>query len=104
MCEEWTNDFGAFLSWAESAGYKEGLTLDRINNDKGYSPENCRFATITEQSNNRSTSRKITAFGITDTLANTARKHGVNYAALQAALNRGVDAERAINVIVSKRI
>jgi hypothetical protein len=53
ICMEWRNDFLKFQKWARLNGYKDNLTLDRINNNKGYLPKNCRFATAKEQSSNR---------------------------------------------------
>lgn len=53
ICEEWLNDFGAFASWAIANGYADNLTIDRKENTKGYSPENCRWITIQEQQKNR---------------------------------------------------
>ena len=50
---EWKDNFGIFQTWAFNNGYIEGLTIDRINNDKGYSPDNCRFVTIGENTRNR---------------------------------------------------
>lgn len=53
VCEEWL-DFVPFMDWALSAGYTEKLSLDRINSDDDYMPENCRWATPSEQSANQS--------------------------------------------------
>lgn len=53
VCEEWKNSFQVFYDWAMANGYKENLSIDRIDNDKGYSPDNCQWATMKEQRNNR---------------------------------------------------
>lgn len=61
VCDEWIDDFEAFYEWAMANGYDENApygqcTIDRIDNDKGYSPDNCRWVDIKTQNNNRSRS------------------------------------------------
>lgn len=53
VCDEWKNDLCIFKEWAMKNGYEDGLTIDRIDNNKGYYPENCRFCTKSQQMMNR---------------------------------------------------
>lgn len=52
MCDEWVYSAAWFIRWALDNGYREGLDIDRIDNNKGYSPENCRFTTRIENIKN----------------------------------------------------
>ena len=53
VCDEWRYNFQAFYDWAMANGYRDNLSIDRIDNDKGYYPDNCRWATPKEQAHNR---------------------------------------------------
>lgn len=53
ICDEWVNNFASFRKWALENGYQEGLTIERKDNNKGYCPDNCTWATIAEQNQNR---------------------------------------------------
>lgn len=64
VCDEW-KDFEQFCDWAMENGYEDGLTIDRIDYNKGYSPENCRWVSYHDQAANRSSTRLITCRGLT---------------------------------------
>ena len=54
VCDEWLNDIVAFYDWSINNGYKNDLTIDRLDNSKSYSPDNCTWSTILEQQHNKS--------------------------------------------------
>ena len=53
VCDEWLQSFEPFYKWAKNSGYKQGLTIDRINVNGNYEPSNCRWATYKQQAQNR---------------------------------------------------
>lgn len=103
ICSEWLSTdrshkgFNAFKTWAIAHGYAEGLTIDRIDNNKGYSPDNCRWATPKEQSNNRRNNVMITYRGETKTLKLWSETLGIDYSVLVRRLNLGVPVEKAFD-------
>ncbi len=64
VCDKWIESPENFIKWASSNGYKNGLTIDRIDNNKGYSPDNCRFVTQKENSRNTRKNRFIEINGV----------------------------------------
>jgi len=94
VCEEW-RDFVAFL---RDMGPRPTPTseLDRIDNDKGYSKDNCRWLSHRENLNNKRTNRLIEFEGRTQTIAQWAAERGMVYRTLNNRLNRGWPVERAL--------
>lgn len=68
VCNEWKNDKNTFIEWSLNNGWERGLTIDRIDNNSDYCPENCRWITNDEQQNNKSNNVLLTAFGETKSL------------------------------------
>ena len=91
VCDEWNkpDSYPIFREWALKNGYKDGLSLDRINNDLGYSPDNCRWATMKEQQNNRSDNAVISYKGETHTLKEWSEILGLTYGMLKVRHRRG---------------
>ena len=86
-----------FAKWAFQHGYNDVLSIDRINNEKGYSPNNCRWVTMKEQQNNRRNNRIIEYQGNKYTLTQLAEKIGISKTTLKERLNMGWSVEDAIN-------
>lgn len=89
ICDEWRNDFYSFYSWSIENGYKDGLTIDRIDNNKGYYPENCRWTDLKTQANNTRRNHYITYNNETKTLTQWARLLNVNVETLRYRVNHG---------------
>ena len=89
VCEKWRNDKKAFFEWAFSHGYREDLTIDRIDPLKGYSPDNCRWADYIVQNNHRSTNRFVEIDGVCHTIAEWSRISGIKQGTIQYRLCRG---------------
>lgn len=98
VCAEWLGKDGQknFREWAVNNGYEKGLTIDRIDNNKGYSPDNCRWATAKEQSYNRRSNKLITIHGKTQTITEWAKETGMPIGTLQNRLRYGWEEDRLL--------
>ena len=96
MCPEWRNSFEAFRDWALANGYTDDLTIDRVDNDSGYRPDNCRWTTWHEQFNHRTDTRLITYDGETLSISQWAEKLNLPKSMLYQRFAAGWSAERAL--------
>lgn len=103
VCDEWVDDFEAFHTWAMSNGYLSDLTIDRMDNDKGYSPDNCRWATDKQQANNSRQCHQIEFNGEVHNMSEWSEILGIPRHVLSNRINAyGWTIERALTTKVRK--
>lgn len=109
ICDEWKNDFPAFCRWSYKNGYNEEAPtgkceIDRIDNNKGYSPENCRWVSRKIQSRNRRSNINITIKGVTQCLEDWCQQHHIRRTNVyQYMKNHSVDYKDALDVLINKK-
>lgn len=87
-CQEWMHSFESFRNWALNNGYNDTLTLDRIDNNGNYTPENCRWVDCKVQANNKSNNTIIVVDGKAKTMSEWSQEKGINYSTLRSRYNR----------------
>lgn len=103
VCDEWKTDFHAFETWAISNGYEKSLTIMRIDLNKNYSPNNCKWATLQEQAKNRSNNHMIEYNGEKMTLEDWSRKVGISSPTIRRRLKAGWSVKDALFTPTSKK-
>lgn len=98
ICKEWKDNYDSFRIWSIKNGYRQGLSLDRIDNNSGYSPENCRWTTPIVQQNNRRSNINIAYNGETHTLKEWSRIIGISYSTLYQRYKYGWNIKRMLNI------
>ena len=99
VCRDWLASFSNFKNWAVKSGYREGLTLDRIDVNGNYCPENCHWISMKAQQNNKRTNIRLTYKGRTLTLSEWADVLGIPYDCLLTRVRRyGRDTDKVLGV------
>lgn len=98
VCDDWLGENGAanFFRWANASGYQDNLTIERINNDLGYSPNNCRWASRKEQANNTRRNTFITIGNETKTMNQWADEYGIKVCTFLARMKSGMNPKDAL--------
>ena len=103
MCDEWKENPMSFITWCMDNGYKEGLQIDRKDNNKGYYPDNCRFVTVKENMRNTSVTRRLTLNGISRPLTEWSEILGIAPSCIFARVQKGLPDEKVLLMPINKR-
>lgn len=98
MCDEWKDNFQVFYDWCMANGYKKGLTIDRIDNDKYYEPNNCRLVDRKTQQRNRRSCIYYKINGEKHCLMEWCEILGLNYSTVNGRLHHNWSIERALEL------
>lgn len=104
ICPEWKNDFQNFYDWSMSNGYKENLTIDRIDVNGNYEPSNCRWATTKTQSTNTRRNHHLTFKGETHCISEWAEIFDMKADTLWMRIKRDWAIEKALTKPIQKHI
>ena len=96
MCSEWRQSYEVFREWALANGYTDEHSIDRVENDGDYTPDNCRWAERIEQANNRTDTHYLTKDGITKPATVWAKELGVPYMRIKKRIRLGWPDERVL--------
>lgn len=98
VCNDWKNSFTNFCDWAMENGYREGLTLDRVDVNGNYEPDNCRWTTMKQQAHNTRRNKNYIINGETHCLAEWCEILGLNHDTIRMRLYRGWPIEKALEL------
>ena len=104
ICDEWLGKDGFinFYNWAYSNGYSENLTIDRINNEGNYDPNNCRWVTMMVQNSNSRHTHMLEYNGEKKNISEWAREKGIKRGTLAKRTISGWEVEKALNTPINK--
>ena len=96
VCDLWLKSRDEFISWSLANGHDVDLSLDRIDNNADYSPENCRWADIKTQLTNQRRNRRVEYMGVTRTISQWAEEIGVSQDTIHKRLSRNISIEKVL--------
>ena len=102
ICKRWLNDFSSFYEWSYKHGYNDTLTIDRVDINKSYTPNNCRWVTPQEQAYNRCTNRNIVYNNENKPIAYWAKQFNISEVVIAYRLGRGWSVEQTLETPVGK--
>lgn len=103
VCRKWENDYLEFRKWSLSNGYRNDLTIDRIDVNKNYSPENCRWVDFLTQNNNKSDNVFLEYEGEKMTIAQWSHRAVVKPGTFKTRINRGWSIKEALTIPTNHR-
>ncbi|MBO7671969.1 hypothetical protein J6S88_01020, partial [bacterium] len=103
VCDEWKNDFMSFYNWSMENGYSEHLSIDRIDVNGNYEPNNCRWTTMEVQQNNRRNTTYIEYNGMKKTISEWSKITGIKRSTLYNRIKIGYTPEECFNVKLCSR-
>lgn len=101
VCDEWKNDISEFVKWATDSGWKKELEVDRKDNDKGYSPDNCRLVTPSENKLNRRVTKYVEYNGERICRFLLLKEKGMCATTFEARIKKGMSVEEAIETPIA---
>lgn len=104
MCDEWRNSYESFRDWARDHGYKDDLSIDRIDTNGNYEPSNCKWSTLKEQAYNQRRSHFETYNGETHCIAEWADILGLKADLIWSRMSRGHTFEEAISMPTKEKM
>ena len=102
VCEEWL-DFMNFYNWANANGYKDSLTIERTDNNKGYNPSNCTWATKKQQARNKRNIPMVEYKGELKPIVQLCEEYGIHRETFRTRVNSGMSIEEALTKPVRKQ-
>lgn len=104
ICSEWLNDYRTFIEWSLNNGYQKGLSIDRIDNNKGYYPENCRWVNNLTQQNNKRNNRYLEFEGEKYTIAEWSRIKNIPAPTISDRLRRKYTIDKVLNSNYTRKV